>query len=474
MNLRDYQEEQLFILIRAAKQTQFGQQYQFTDLQRYEDFQQQVPISFYDDIRPQIEQLKKGARDLLWPGSINKFAVSAGTSGTGKHLPLSTERLDADRHFMRKVTRSYLSQRPNIFRLWGNHISLPGTLEHHKSFDIGEISAFTAKQRPWWLAPFQLIATDELIRMPFGQKIDTVVSRAADSDVRVISAASSWLLTIFQRILQETGADSIAEVWPKLALLVCGGVKLDNYRAHLQKLIQKPVDFLETYGASEGYFSFTDDLERNDMKLVTDNGIFYEFVPHPLPDQNSMAIQQAVPVWEVEPDTPYAMLVSTNAGLWRYALNDIVQFTQTNPPRIEVMGRVNEMLDDYGEALYSYEAKQALQKASSSLSIETGSFTVGATLESQHDQPRHLWFVQIPNPIHRDTLDRLAEHIDNLLRDTNRHYAIRRESNALGMPEIYSISQQQINNWLKHNGKQKAQGKLPAILRDEEDIRFFK
>ena len=289
MNLRDYQEEQLFILIRAAKQTQFGQQHHFTDLQRYEDFQKQVPISFYDDIQTQIEQLKNGASDLLWPGTIKKFAVSAGTSGIGKHLPLTSERLDSDCRFMQKVVKSYFSQRPNVFKLWGDHISLPGMLEHQKSFDIGEISAFTATQRPWWLAPFQLIATDELIHMPFGQKIDAVVSRDVNRDIRTISGAPSWLLTIFQRILEKTGADSIAEVWPKLALLVCGGVKLDNYRSHLEKLIQKPVDFIETYGASEGYFSFTDDLERNDMKLATDNGIFYEFVPHPLPDQNSMA-----------------------------------------------------------------------------------------------------------------------------------------------------------------------------------------
>lgn len=452
-----------------------GQKYSFRHLQRFEDFREEVPIFFYDDIKAQVDQLKKGARDLYWPDEISRFAVSAGTSGAGKHLPLTEDRLGADRQFMRKVLKSYLLQRPNIFRLWGKHISMPGSLEDQEGYEIGEISAFTSRQAPWWLSAFQLISAGELVRLPFNEKIDRIVNTAIHHDVRVISAVPSWILTIFQQILQKTGKKSIGEVWPNLSVIVCGGVKLDNYRTHLEKLIQNPqVDFIETYGASEGYFSYTDDLQRKDMKLVIDNGIFYEFIPNPLPNRDSLPIQQAIPLWEVDPHTPYAMVVSTNAGLWRYALNDLIQFTQTDPPRIKVMGRVSEMLDDFGEALYSYEAQSALSEASSALDIDTGPFTIAATLEHKDALPRHLWFIQITDPIHRNTLDRLAEKIDGLLRDKNRHYAIRRDSEALGKPKIYSISQQQINSWLARKGKNKAQGKLPAILTQKEDIQFFK
>jgi hypothetical protein len=250
---------------------------------------------------------------------------------------------------------------------------------------------------------------------------------------------------------------------------------LANYKPHIENLLNNPgVDFIETYGASEGYFSFTDKLTKTDMKLVVDNGIFYEFVPNPLPDQESMAIQETVPLWEVEPNTPYAMLVTTNSGLWRYALNDIVEFTQTDPPRIKVMGRVSEMLDDYGEALYAYEAEEALQHISKEMDIEIGNFTIGATLQEGASAPQHFWFLRTEKQLHRDTLDRLAHQIDQEVREINRHYAIRRESDALGVPKVYSISQQQINNWLASKGKDKAQGKLPAILRNEEDIDFFK
>lgn len=475
MTLRDLQEEQLFILVRAAAETQFGQKYRFTNLQRYEDFRDTVPISFYNDIAPGIEQLKNGVPNLFWPENVRKFAISSGTTSTGNHLPLTPERLQSDRRFMRKVTKSYLLQRPNIFRLWGKHISLPGTHKQDQEVTIGEISAHSARNIPWWLTYFQLIDPNKLVTLSFREKVDTIIEKAIDSDIRVVTAAPSWMLTIFQKVLKQTGSDNIGEVWPKLSLLVCGGVKLSSYKPHLRQLIEKPgVDFIETYGASEGYFSYTDDLQRDDMKLVIDNGIFYEFIPNPLPDQNSLAIQDSLPLWEVETGTPYAMIVSTNAGLWRYALNDIVQFTRTDPPRIKVMGRVSEMLDDYGEALYAYEAEQALQEAAAEFNITVGTFTIAATLEDEHSVPRHQWFIHLPDPIHRDTLDRLAQHIDCSLREKNRHYAIRRESEALGDPTLHTISQQQINAWLKKNGKEKAQGKLPSILDDNNDIRFFR
>jgi len=475
LDLRDKQEVELFKLIRAATNTRLGEKHQFKKLQRYEDFREEVPISFYHDITEQIEDLKEGKTDLFWPGQVQEFAVSAGTSGSGKHLPLTSERLKSDQIFMRKIAWSYFRQKPNIFHLWGKHVSLPGTSSKNSSYQVGEISAFTARNIPWWLSPFQLLDTKELIQIPFSQKINLVLEKAVNEDIRMISSAPSWVLTLFQRILKRTGADTISKVWPNLQLLICGGVKLANYRPHLQQLIGKTdVDFIETYGASEGYFAFTDNLEQDDLKLVIDNEIFYEFIPNPLPDKDSLAIQEAIPIWEVDPHTPYAVIVSTNAGLWRYALNDIIEFTQTDPPRIKVMGRVNEMLDDYGEALYAYEAEQSLRKAASALDLDIGTFTICAHLDNEKSIPHHSWFVQTYKTVHRDTLNRLRNHIDNQLQEMNRHYAIRRETDALGKPQIHSINQQQINNWLEDQGKQKAQGKLPSILRNEEDIQFFR
>lgn len=473
--MKDIQQKQLADLVETAKVTDFGQEYDLKSIQGFEDFTDRIPITFYEDIQSEVEELKQGKQDIFWPGKVDKFAVSAGTSGEGKHLPLTKERLESDRSFMRKVVRSYIVQRPNILNLWGKHISIPGTLEYKKHYQIGEISAYSAEHAPWWLSPFQIISPTKLSQLPFNEKVNQTVNEAINSDVRVITAVPSWILTMFERVLDQTGENDIKNIWPNLSLLVCGGVKLANYKPHIENLLNNPdVDFIETYGASEGYFSFTDDLTKTDMKLVVDNGIYYEFVPNPLPDQESMAIQDTIPLWEVKPNTPYAMLVTTNSGLWRYALNDIVEFTQTNPPRIKVMGRVSEMLDDYGEALYAYEAEEALQNISQVMDIEIGNFTIGATLQKGASAPQHFWFIRTQEQLHRDTLNRLAQKIDGEVRKINRHYAIRRESDALGLPKVYSISQQQINNWLASKGKDKAQGKLPSILRSEEDIAFFK
>lgn len=375
---------------------------------------------------------------------------------------------------MRKVCLSYFRQRPNIFRVLGKHLSLPGSVEDQNGILIGEISGFTALHAPWWIRILQVENPKELTRLPFRTKFERVLNAAIDANPKVIVAVPSWILTLFQQVLEKSGKQSIAEVWPNLTLLICGGVKLSNYRTYLEDLAgDLKLNFIETYGSSEGYFAFSDNLNANDLGLVHDNGIFYEFIPDPLQDMESLSIQPAVPLWKVEPGVPYGMVVTTNAGLWRFAVNDIVEFTSVNPPRIKVSGRLSEMLDEFGEGLYLYEAEKALNKAIDDLSLEKGSFTVGGYLGSKKNPPRHHWFIQFFEPVHAETLKRLAGMIDSELCKINRHYAVRRESAALAPPIVNDITQADINNWLEFKGKEKAQGKLPKSLADRTDIEFF-
>ncbi|MDZ7715289.1 MAG: GH3 auxin-responsive promoter family protein [Balneolaceae bacterium] len=209
---------------------------------------------------------------------------------------------------------------------------------------------------------------------------------------------------------------------------------------------------------------------ENDLKLITDNGIFYEFIADPLPDEESMSIQDTIPIWEVETGVPYAMVISTNAGLWRYAVRDIVEFTSVSPYRFEVKGRVSEMLDDYGEGLYIYEAEEALNKAAKQLGVQQSAFTIAPTLASESEVPFHHWFVQFTEPIHADTLKKMGKAIDEHLVEINRHDAIRRETEALSAPKVSSITQDDINRWMEASGKAKAQGKLPKVLRENVDV----
>ena len=426
-------------------------------------------MQFYSDI--DINALKAGEADLYWPGIVDKYAVSAGTSGEGKHLPVTEERLESDRRFMRKVILSYLRQQPNIFKLIGSHLSLPGSLEHHDGLAIGEISGHTGVRAPKWLKALQVVSPDKLTQLSFKDKFDLILEKAVDTNLKVITAVPSWILTLFQEVLKKTGKQSIAEVWPNLHLLVCGGVKLANYRPHLEKLMGNlNPNFIETYGASEGYFGFSDQFGRDDLKLITDNGIFYEFIADPLPDEDSMSIQETIPLWEVEAGVPYAMIISTNAGLWRYAVRDIVEFTSNDPYRFEVKGRVSEMLDDFGEGLYIYEAEDALNKAAKELGLQQSAFTIAPTLASESEVPFHRWLIQFTDPVHTDTLNKMASAIDEHLTEINRHYAIRRETEALSAPKVRSITQDDINRWMEASGKAKAQGKFPKVLRENVDV----
>lgn len=468
------QLQTLLELVNKAQNTDFGRRHNFDDIHTFEAFREHVPIHFYGDIESGIEKLKQGTADVFWPGPISSFAVSAGTTGKGKHLPLSESRLTSDRLFMRKVVQSYFRQRPNVFSLWGKHISLPGSINTQENLRLGEISGFTALGAPSWLTPFQLIDPKKLASLSFKEKFELILEQARKADIRVISAAPSWVLTLFQEVLDRSGKNSIAELWPNLKLLVCGGAKLANYRPHLEQLFgRSELDFIETYGASEGYFAYSDNLIREDLKLVTNNGIFYEFIPDPLPDEQALSIQDTVPLSEVKPGVPYGMIVTTNAGLWRYAVRDIIEFTSVDPPRILVKGRLSEMLDDYGEGLYAYEAEEAIQQVANKMNLQVATFTITSKLDSERHIPRHHWFVQFIEPIHRQTLNRMEKSIDQHLQSINRHYAIRRETNALASPILRDITQEQINHWLKDHDKDKAQGKLPRILKDHTDLEIF-
>src|SRR5699024_9441864 len=316
--IKNQQQAVLKELLHKARFTDFGKKHHFKQIKNYNEFISRVSTRVYDDIKPAVEQLKQGAENIFWPGKINQFAVSSGTSGKGKHIPVTKERLKSDQRFMRKIALSYFKQRPNPLRIIGSHISMPGSVEIIDGNLIAEVSGLTAQHAPGWLRIFQVVSPKELTRLSFHDKFNLLLQKAISANIKVITASPSWILTLFQQVLKKTGRKRVKEVWPNLNLLICGGLKLANYKPQLQKLIgRKEVDFIETYGASEGYVGFSNDLAKNDLKMMTNNGIFFECIPNPLPDKKASGIQQPVPLWKVETGIPYALIVTTNAGLWR-------------------------------------------------------------------------------------------------------------------------------------------------------------
>lgn len=457
-------------LINKGALTSFGKKYNFESINSYSSFVDSIPLQFYDDLLPYVDRIKQEESNVLWPGKVKHFAVSAGTTGKGKHIPLTEDRLFSDKAFMKKVAISYIKQRPNPIRLFGKHLSLPGSVEKKDSYEVGEVSGFSAKRSPMWLRPFQLIDPAKLVSLSFEEKFDLLLRKALNANIKVITAVPSWTLTLFQKAVEKTGKKDISKVWPNLNLLICGGVKLSNYQPHLQKMLGelKP-DFIETYGASEGYFAFSDDLHREDLTLVTDQGIFYEFIREPKPDPEELSKQETIPLWEVEEGVSYAVVVSTNTGLWRYVIKDIVEFTSKDPARILVKGRISEMLDDYGEGVYIYEAEEVLSESLRELDLQQVNFAIIPRLPAETDIPFHHWLIQFSEKIDEETMEKLGQKIDLKLQKINRHYATRREGGSFGAPKVRSISQLNINDWLDLENKTGAQRKLPKIIREHTE-----
>ncbi|MEX0780681.1 MAG: GH3 auxin-responsive promoter family protein [Balneolales bacterium] len=474
--VKDAQEKVLKHLINRGKGTEFGEKHSFSDINSLSDFKKNVPICFYKDLELYINKMKEGESNILWPGIITKYAVSAGTSGKGKHIPLSKERFKSDQKFMRRVALNYLSHPKNIFSVLGSHVSLPGNIDSLKSnsnVQLGEISAFLAKESPLWLSMFQIRSPEEMIREKWADKFERCLDKAIESNIKQITAVPSWALRFFQRALEKTGKDSIKEVWPNLKLLICGGEDIKTYMPHFKYLCRGlNMNYIENYGASEGYFAFSDDRERDDLRLIVDNGLFFEWIPNPKYSEEEMVKQETIPTWKVEKSVPYGLIVTNNSGLWRYCVNDIIEFTDTETPRIMVRGRTSEMLDKFGESIEGYQAEEAMEKTAKQLNAEFSAFMMGGILDDHREVPFHIWFIQwVKKP---DNMEEFSVNLDRNLRDINRRYAIRREGNTIDNLKLYDLNQDILHLWKEKTMQTGAQTKVPRIITDDDKIKCLK
>lgn len=460
-------------MMRKGASTEYGKQYSFGQLRDYERYAEQVPLVAYDDMEPYIERLKQGERYLLWPGKIQNFAVSAGTTGKGKHIPLTEDRLRSDQRFMRKVIFSYARQNPNLFYFFlGSHVSLPGNIERldpQSDVRLGEISAYLAKLSPGWLSMFQVRAPKTMIREKWTEKFDRTLEKAVQKDVRKIVAVPSWGLRFFQRALDITGKNHIRDIWPNLRLLISGGEALGTYRAHFEQLLSGlNMHYIENYGASESYFAYSDHLKRHDLRLVIDNGSFFEWIAHPKEHLDNLKEQKAIPTWQVEQGVPYSMVVTSNSGLWRYMVNDVIEFTDTAQPRIKVVGRVSEIFDRFGEMLESREAQQTLQKVADKHGATFSVYTMGGRIDEDVAAPRHYWFIQwIKQPA---DMQAFARELDEQLMQVNRHYHVRRSGKGIHDPVLLNLTKEVLYRWREKHQALQAQTKMPRIIEDEDKL----
>ncbi len=443
----DIKVEQLKVLgrlLREGADMSYARHFGLNANMSYGEFSARIPLSQYSDLENWVGRVKNGEQNVLWPGTIRRFAVSSGTTGSGKHIPISDERLQSDLAFMRRVTRHILKDNPDPGLFLGKHVALSGSVETIGGIEYGEISGMLACASPRWIRSWQILCPEKSAYMPWSNRFEAIITNAMHSDVRMITGVPTWILILLREVSQRRGLP-ISRVWPNLRLIITGGVALSGYIDALKtELDDLRVRFLENYGASEGYYAY-DWYENGSMLLQYDSSIFFEFVPIESVRCASTHISNdaagVIPLWEVERHARYGLVVTNNSGLWRYVTNDEVIIESVNPPRICVSGRLNEMTDNYGEAVTASDVNAVLQRVMPD--IPFNHIHIRPSWEGTPPLPFHEWMFVVaeaaPSQSLHDISSNIAHDIDRQLQLINRHYAIRRDTQAMRSPTVRII-----------------------------------
>lgn len=466
----DVQQEVFSKLIEQAMRTTWGVKYGFDSINSIQEYQDRVPVSTYEDIKPYINRLRDGEQNLLWPSEIKWFAKSSGTtSDKSKFIPVSNEAME-DCHFRagKDVIALYTKQRPDSAVLKGKTLTLGGSAEvnnlSNQSY-YGDLSAVLIENLPFW-AQFIRTPSSEIALIPdFEEKLDRITRYTVNENVTSIAGVPSWNLVLLRSILDFTGKSNILEVWPNLEVFTHGGVSFTPYRESFKKLIPSDkMSYLETYNASEGFFGIQDDLERDDMLLMLDFGIFYEFIPLERLDEPN---PPAYTVGDVEIGVNYAMVISTNGGLWRYLIGDTVVFTSLNPHRIKITGRTKFFINAFGEEVIMENAERALMAACKETGAIIKEYTAGPVYMSDDSKGAHEWMIEFENP--PVSLDQFTEVLDKTLRSVNSDYEAKRyKSLTLLLPKVVSLEPGTFYKWMQKRGKLGGQNKIPRLANDRK------
>ncbi len=460
----DVQNELLFGLLESAKKTAFGVAHHFEGIKNYDDFKSQVPIKKYEDIEPLIAQCRKGQQQLFWHSDIKWFAKSSGTTNAkSKFIPVSHEALE-ECHFKagKDMLCLYINNNPNTKLFTGKSLRLGGSAAVYENNDsyFGDLSAIIIENMPFW-ADFSSAPKQETALMgEWETKMEAIVDETIGENITSLAGVPSWMLVLLNRVLEKTGKDSIIEVWPNLEVFFHGGVNFNPYKSQFQKLIpKKEFKYYETYNASEGFFAIQDNNESDQLLLMLDYGIFYEFIPMEDFTGNN---DYAIPLSEVKKDINYALVITTNAGLWRYLIGDTVKFTSLNPYRIKITGRTKHFINAFGEELIIENAEHALQKACTKTSAILTDYTVAPIFMKDTKSGSHEWVIEFQKE--PENLAYFTEILDNALKAINSDYEAKRYHNmTLAMPIVHKTKKGLFYKWLKMKGKLGGQHKIPRL-----------
>lgn len=466
----EVQRDVLFSLLEKASNTEYGIRYNFKNISSEKEFREQVPVQGYDDLKPFVERMMQGEKNLLWPGETRWFAKSSGTTNDkSKFIPVSKDSLE-DVHIRggRDVLALYLKNNPDSGVLSGKALTLGGSHRvnnYNNNSYYGDLSAIIIENIPFWTEFYRTPSTEISLIEEFEEKIEKIIQHSLDENVTSFAGVPSWYLVLLKRVLEVTGKSNILEVWPNLEVFTHGGVKFEPYREQYEKLIPSAqMHYVETYNASEGFFGIQDDPEKHDMLLMLDYGIYYEFIPM---DEFRSDNLNAVSLEDVEIGRNYAMVITTNGGLWRYLIGDTVRFTQKYPFKFVITGRTKHFINAFGEEVIIDNAEKAFQIACERTGAIILEYTGGPIYMKEHNRGAHEWIIEFEkNP---DDMDHFISLFDGALKTINSDYEAKRHRNlSLEMPHVVVAPKGLFYEWMKRKGKAGGQNKIPRLANDRE------
>ncbi|MCC6683975.1 MAG: GH3 auxin-responsive promoter family protein [Bacteroidia bacterium] len=464
-NPEEVQRNKLLELIRTAENTEWGKKYGYKSIYREDEFKNRVPLNNYDSLKPFIERNMKGEQNVLWPSEIKWFAKSSGTTADkSKFIPVSFETMD-ECHFNagRDVLTLYCNQKENTQLFDGKGLVIGGSHQVNRMNEevfYGDLSAVIMQNLPFWV---HFLRTPELsiaLLDDWESKLEKMANATVNENVTNISGVPTWTLVLFNRLFEMTGKRNLTEIWPNLELYVHGGVSFTPYRNQFKQLISSPgMNYMETYNASEGFFGIQDDLSSEDMLLMLDYGLYYEFMPmseygkeHPV----TYSLSQVVPFEN------YALIISNNSGLWRYLIGDTIQFTSVKPFRFKITGRTKHFINAFGEELIVENADRAVAEACRILNAQVSEYTAAPVFLDNQGKGGHEWLIEFEKE--PGNMELFREELDNALKNVNSDYEAKRQKDiSLQKPVVRVMQKGSFHRWLKAKGKLGGQHKVPRL-----------
>lgn len=463
----EVQEEVLHQLISMAKDTEIGKKHGFESITNYETFAQRVPIVSYEQTEPLIERTRRGEQNIFWPTAIKWFAKSSGTTNArSKFIPVSSEALE-DCHYKsgKDLLCLYLNNNENSQLFTGKSLRLGGSKELYEDNGtfFGDLSAILIDNMPFWAELSSTPSSRVSLMSEWETKMGAIIKESVEENVTSLAGVPSWMLVLLNSVLEETGRDHLFQVWENLEVYFHGGVSFNPYKDQYQKLLpRKNFNYYEIYNASEGFFAIQDRNNSDDLLLMLDYGIFYEFIPM---DTYGTAEQRAIPLWQVETNKNYAIVITTNAGLWRYKIGDTLRFTSLDPYRVKVTGRTKHHINAFGEELIIENAEEALRNICKKTGAEIMDYTAAPIFMSGKEKGAHEWIIEFRKA--PDELSYFTEFLDNALKSLNSDYEAKRYNNmTLKMPKVHVARENLFYDWLKSKNKLGGQHKIPRLSND--------